>query len=93
MLTNIIDNSELRHWGNRPARSVFDWLKRLVEARRARRAQAREFRKLRDLDRATLDDIGISYDEMSELGVSLAASNPYAVSIGVITRSRSGQMG
>lgn len=93
MSANILDNTDLGRGSNWPVRSVFHWLRQAINARQARRSHARELQALRDLDQAILEDVGISYDRMADFGASLAACNPHAIAIGVITRSRSGQRG
>ncbi len=67
--------------------TVFNWLKRKLDARRARLNHARDIEYLRSLDRHTLEDIGVDIASLGEVRPTLASSNPYVVAITVIGRS------
>ena len=68
------------------APTVFDWLRQKLEARRARLAQSRDLNCLRDLDRSTLEDMGVDVTSLCETRPSLASFNPHMIAINIFAR-------
>ena len=67
--------------------TVFNWLKRKLDARRARLNHARDIEYLRSLDRHMLEDIGVDIASLGEVAPALASFNPHVVASTVIGRS------
>ena len=65
------------------AQTVFGWLRQKLEARRARLTQSREIHCLRDLDRSTLEDMGLDVVRFGETRPSLASFNPHVIAINI----------
>jgi hypothetical protein len=68
--------------------TVFNWLKRKLEARRARLNHARDIEYLRSLDRHMLEDIGVDIASLGEVTPKLESSNPHVLAIHAICPPR-----
>jgi uncharacterized Zn finger protein len=66
--------------------TVFNWLKRLLEARRARLNKAREVEYLLSQDRRVLEDIGIDIANLGEEKPKLESFNPHIMVVQAICR-------
>jgi hypothetical protein len=77
-----------QHSGQRFTTSILRWLERRIEARRARRAEAKRLQGLRLLDRATLADIGVGPIADGEPLHSIVGLNPHVIGVDVITGNR-----
>jgi hypothetical protein len=64
--------------------TVFNWLKRKLEARRARLNHARDIAYLRSLDRHMLEDMGVDIASLGEARPKLESVNPHVVAIQAI---------
>ena len=82
---------EFQHTGPRLAAGILGWLERRIEARRARRAEAKRLHGLMLLDRATLADIGVGPIADREPLHSIVNLNPHVIGVDIITGNRFGQ--
>jgi hypothetical protein len=68
------------------APTVFEWLRQKLEARRARLTQSRDISCLRDLDRSTLEDMGVDVAALGKTRPGLASFNPHVIAINIFAR-------
>lgn len=73
-----------------PAQTVFGWLRQKLQVRRAPLAPSSEMRCLRDLDRSTLEDMGLDASSFGEARPSLASFNPHVIAINIFARAKPG---
>jgi len=85
MLAITSDNSNPRQGSNTPLRTVFGWLKGVVDARRAKWADAQRLSELRHLDPSVLKDVGIDSADLEYPDDSLSRYNPYVTALRVLT--------
>lgn len=69
--------------------TVFNWIRRKLDARRARLNHARDIEYLRSLDRHLLEDIGVNIANLGEVTPKLASFHPHFVASAAIGRSLS----
>ena len=67
--------------------TLFNWLRRKLDARRARLNHARDIEYLRSLDRHMLEDIGVDIASLGEVRPDLASFSPHVVASTAIGRS------
>ncbi|HKZ02562.1 MAG TPA: hypothetical protein VJ180_10000 [Pyrinomonadaceae bacterium] len=86
MYAYLANTSHFQPGRQTQAQTVFGWLRQKLEARRARLTQSSEIRCLRDLDRSTLEDMGLDVARFGETRPSLASFNPHVIAINIFAR-------
>jgi len=82
---------ELQRTGQPLATSILEWLERRIEARRARRADARRRQDPALLDRAALAEIGVNPIADGEFLHSIVGLNPHIIAVDIIAGNRFAQ--
>ena len=88
MDANLTRKIELQHTGRRFTARILEWLERRIEARRARRAEAKRLQALLLLDRARRGDIGVGPAADGEPLHGLIELNPHVIGVDIIAGSR-----